>query len=384
MTFDVSSAREDLPSARAAAYLNAGTFGPLPRAADAAMRAHLGESFERGRIGTAGLARWFGQMDVLREAFARSLGASPDEVALMHCTTDGCNVALWGLPLERGEEIVTTTHEHPGLTAPLDELARVRGVVVRVVAPTAEAIIAATSDRTRLVALSHVLWTTGETLDVAEIARAAHAKGAIVLVDGAQSIGAIPVDPGALGADLYTVSGQKWLCGPSGTGALWVRPSVLDRLGTPWPWYLSRSRGPAGVTDWKTARRLDATTLSMTSMAGAIAALAWHQEQVSRGALDHAAAQARALRDALARAPGVTVAEATRPSLLVSFSVRDVPAPEVTARLERDGVLVRSIPSVEGTAWVRASAGFWTDEGDVARLVDAVSAISAAPAAAAR
>lgn len=377
MPFDVTAARADLPSACAAAYLNAGTFGPLPRQADAAMRAHLDASFERGRIGAAGLARWFGQMDVLRAAFARTLGASPDAVALAHCTTDGCNTALWGLPLERGDEIVTTTHEHPGLTAPLDELARVRGVTVRAVAPTTEAIAGATSARTRLVAISHVLWTTGETLDVAAIAHAAHAAGALVLVDGAQSVGAIPVDPDALGADLYTVSGQKWLCGPSGTGALWIRPSALERLGTPWPWYLSRSRGSAGPSDWTTARRLDASTLSMTSMAGAIAALAWHETEVARGALEHAMDRARATRDALAGLAAVDVAPASRPSTMVSFGVRGASAADVATRLEREGVLVRSIPRVDGAEWVRASIGFWNDDGDVDRLVSAVRALAA-------
>ena len=85
-------------------------------------------------------------------------------------------------------------------------------------------LLAAIGPATRMVAVSHVLWTTGLVLPLPEIAAAAHAAGATVLIDGAQSGGAIPLDMAATGADFYAVSGQKWLLGPQGTGALWVHP----------------------------------------------------------------------------------------------------------------------------------------------------------------
>lgn len=367
MTFDVERARRDLPSVTASVYLNAGSFGPLPRPAADAMRAHVDASFERGRIGNAGFARMIAQFDRARAGFANALAEPIDDVALMHCTTDGVNAVLWGLPLGRGDEVLTTTHEHPGLTAPLEELARVKGITVRAVAP--EALGDAVVPATKLVAFSHVLWTTGETLDVAAIAGAARARGALVLVDGAQSVGALPVRPSALGADFYTVSGQKWLCGPSGTGALWVRSSALSQLGTPWPWYLSKARGPDGVKDWPGARRLDATTLSMTSLEGVVAALAWHAEQVGRGALGFAMERANGLREALARVPGVRVLPTRAPSLLVSFRVEGERANDVVARLEQQSVLVRSIPDAD---CVRAAVGFWNDDRDMDTLLHAL------------
>lgn len=366
LPFDVAAARADLPSARACAYLNAGTFGPLPRAADAAMRAHLDASFERGRTN---VADWIRLLDEARRAFARSLGASEAELALMHCSTDGLNAVLWGLDLAPGDEIVTSTHEHPGLTAPLEELARSRGVVVREAPPTLDALASATGERTRLVAISHVLWTTGEVLPLAAIAAEAHARGALVLVDGAQSAGAIDIDPTALGVDFYAASGQKWFCGPSGTGALWVRPSALERLRTPWPWYLSKSRGPAGVSDWPDARRLDATTLSMTSLAGLAAALDWHHGQAERGALAYAARLARTLRERLVARPRLRLVPTEAPSTIVSFFVEGEPASAVAQRLEREGVFVRSIPGLD---CVRASVGFWNDETDLDALVRAL------------
>jgi L-cysteine/cystine lyase len=368
MAFDLKRVRDELPSARSNVYLNAGTFGPMPRVAADAMRAHVDETFERGRIGYAGLSGWFALLDRARAAFAQTLSASPDEIALMHCTTDGCNTALWALPLQSGDEIVTTSHEHPGLTAPLEELARTKGVVVRVTEPTLDAIVAATTARTRVVAVSHVLWTNGDVLPIAEIANRAREKSpdAFVLVDGAQSVGAIDVKPGALGVDAYTVSGQKWLCGPSGTGALWVRPSALARLGTPWPWYLSKKRGPAGVSEWATARRLDTSTIGMTSLAGIIAALEWHRDACS---FTHAATLADRLRARLRETPGVRLIDATTPSQLVSFVV-DGEADPLVHRLEAEKILVRSIPDL---GCVRASVGFWNDEADIERLVTALA-----------
>ncbi len=371
MTFDSSIARRDLPSVTAAVYLNAGSFGPLPRVAAEAMRAHVDASLEQGRIGGAGFTRMIAQFDRARDAFAGALGEDPTDVALMHCTTDGVNAVVWGLPLGRGDEVVTTTHEHPGLTAPLDELARVRGVEVRAVAP--ERLADAIGPRTKLVAFSHVLWTHGETLDVSSIAAEARSRGALVLVDGAQSVGAIPVRPSQLGADFYTVSGQKWLCGPSGTGALWIRGAVLSQLGTPWPWYLSKARGPDGTKDWPGARRLDATTLSMTSLDGVIAALRWHAEQVGRGALDAALARANELRRRLGEVSGVSVLPTRTPSLLVSFRVEGEGAGAVADRLESARVLVRSIPgSSAAPECVRAAIGFWNDEQDMDTFLHAL------------
>ncbi|MBM4376341.1 MAG: aminotransferase class V-fold PLP-dependent enzyme [Deltaproteobacteria bacterium] len=372
MTFDLERVRAEAPSVLPHAYLNAGTFGPLPSVARDAMHAHLARSFEHGRIGHAGIMGWLGQLDEARRAFAATLACSPDEVALNHATTDGCNTIVWGLGLAEGDEVVLTREEHPGLTAPLEELARVRGVILRTVPADEAALVAAVGPRTRLVAVSHVLWTSGHVLDVATVASEVRARvgdQAFLLVDGAQSVGALDVAPATLGVDAYTVSGQKWLCGPSGTGALWVRPDALERLGTPWPWYLSRDRSPHGVRDWPTARRLDATTLGMTSLAGAIAALAWQREAYTTGGREHARSLADEVRRHLAASPRVSLVPAPRPSQLVSFRVADEPASAVARRLESHGVLVRSIPGVD---CVRAAVGFWNDAGDLDALVRAL------------
>ncbi len=369
---DLERIRTDLPSTVENAYLNAGTFGPLPRPAAAAMQAHLAEALELGRIGTRGYANWDGFTEAARDGFARAAGSPPGEIALMHSTTEGCNTVVAGLDFEPGDEVVTTSHEHPGLTEPLHELARRHGVVVRVVEPDRGSIAAALGPRTRLVAISHVLWTTGEVLPVADISDDAHAAGALVLVDGAQGGGAVPFRAADLRCDFYTYSGQKWLLGPSGTGALWVAPASLDRLATPWPWYLSRDRrsGPE-VQDWPDARRLDAGTVTLTAMTGIAAAIAWHRDVGGDDGLRHAATLAASLRGLLEDARGIEVVACAAPSTLVAFRTPGREPAQVVADLEERGVLVRQVPSA---GVVRASVGFWNDERDLDRLVSGVSA----------
>ena len=150
-------------------------------------------------------------------------------MAITASTTDGCNIVLAGLDLRADDEIVTTTDEHFGLLGPL----HTSGAKVVVVEPDPERIVDAVTGRTRLIAVSHVLWTTGATLPVHELRSTVDLP---ILVDGAQSVGALPVD--ASGLDFYTVSGQKWLCGPEGTGALVVAdPDALRVAG---PSYLSQ------------------------------------------------------------------------------------------------------------------------------------------------
>src|SRR5436309_7446988 len=148
------------------------------------------------------------------------IGAARERISLTTSTTDGCNIVLAALGLRPEDEIVTTDAEHFGLAGPVFatgatvRVARVRDLAAEEVL---EAIAAEVTPRTRLLAVSHVLWTTGVRLDVHALKER---TGLPILVDGAQSVGAIPVDVGAL--DYYTVSGQKWLCGPDSTGALYV------------------------------------------------------------------------------------------------------------------------------------------------------------------
>ncbi len=173
----------------------------------------------------------------LRSVIAGEIAVEPERIALMTSTSEGCRVVVAGLGLGPDDEIVTTDAEHFGMLGPLHASGarvRVAGVRDRPVGEALDAILAEVGPKTKLVAVSHVLWVTGQLIPIAELKEALSVP---LLVDGAQSVGAIPVE--AEPYDFYTVSGQKWLCGPTPTGGLYVRDP--ESLRVAWPSYFSQA-----------------------------------------------------------------------------------------------------------------------------------------------
>jgi L-cysteine/cystine lyase len=353
VTFD--EARAQFPVLERIAYLNAGSAGPLPQAAIDAARRRLERDLAEGRGGAAYVEEVVEQRDRVRAGIATVLGTTAGHVALTESTTRGCQVVVAGLGLGPEDEIVTTAEEHFGMLGQLSASA------ARVVVADADedALLAAVSSRTRLIAVSHVLWTTGRRLDLGRLRRE---DGPPLLVDGAQSAGAIAVD--LAGADFYTVSAQKWLCGPEPTGALYVRdpeqlpvrqPSVFSQQGY-------EPDGSFAPKD--DARRFDSGWISVASLAGLEAALGVHPEW----RFEAAAAAAARCRELLG--PLVEVVTPPGHSTLVSFRPPSDPT-KLVAALDERGVIVRELP---GRSLVRASCGWWTSDDDLRRLADGISA----------
>jgi L-cysteine/cystine lyase len=336
--------RSDFPVLERFAYLNAGTLGPLSLRTVEAMEARNRFDHEHGRGGRVWFESILALRDRVREKLAATIGASPERLALTSSTTDGCNIVLSGLGLRPDDEIVTTNSEHPGLLLPL----HASGACVRVAEVTA---------RTRLLALSHVIWTTGQVMPVDELRRE---TGLPILVDGAQSVGTIPVDVGDL--DFYTVSCQKWLCGPEPTGALYVRDP--ERLRVALPTYFSQQSLERDGTfvPKPGALRFDFGWLATPALAGLEVAL----DSAPPARFEGAAELARRARALLAERFEVIRPEAQ--GTLVSFVAPGEPA-EDAARLYDAGVIVRDLP---GTGWLRASCGWWNDESDLERLLAAL------------
>jgi L-cysteine/cystine lyase len=286
-TMDIASIRRELPSVMSHIYMNAASFGPLLRCVPQAMDAWLQKECFEGRLGMSTFETMGKLYAEARSYIARFLNAWTDEIALTGDTGEGLNIICQGLKWLPGDEVIITDHEHISLIILLHYIRDRYGVTIRVAElgpgsdlSAEEAIARVITPRTRLIVLSHVSFMTGVVLDVRAVAELAHRYDIPVLIDGAQSAGAIPIDVKELGVDYYAFPMQKWLCGPDGTGALYVRREVLEQVQLTYVggWFslLQKGLGEWGFQD--SAQRFELGGRHTAAVAGQIASLRWLEE----------------------------------------------------------------------------------------------------------
>jgi L-cysteine/cystine lyase len=333
------------------AYLNAGTWEGI-----------------HGRAGKPYFEQMLEGRERVRALFAAQIRAPVDNVALTESTTQGVHLVVIGLGLGPRDEVVTTDAEHFGLTGPLVA----SGATLRVAkvrdAPASdvyELIEREITPRTRLIATSAVSWIDGKVLPWHALRDATQVP---VLVDGAQSVGAIEVD--VAGADFYTVSAQKWLCGPDATGALFVADpeSLAPRLVA----YPSAETYDIAEASWVPkagARRFDPGFTPPNAVAGLEAALS----KLPAGRFERARELAERCRKLLLD-HGHDVVTETGQATLVSWR-HDGDTDAAARRLYERGVIIRELP---GTGLLRASVGWWNDGSDLERLAEGLEELRAA------
>lgn len=357
--------RAEFPVLERVGYLNAGTNGPVPRRAFDAAQASLREQLERGRSSRPWFEAQIARIDELRARVAAAIGATQADVAITGSTTDGVNAVLNALDIRPGDELLTSDEEHPGVLGPLATARDTRGATVRVV-PFAE-LPGEVTEATRVVVCSHVSWTTGRVMDTAALA----ATDALVVLDGAQGLGAVPLDMEALGCDFYAASGQKWMCGPGGIGYLYVRQQLVPELCAPWSGYHALADPEQGLEPalHDDARRLATGFPAPHQIEWAHASLDVLEESGGGLAEVQSAAGAGAERlVSLLEVRDVPVAPRGS-STLVSF---ELPDPQgFTERAAAESLVIRFIP---GTAYVRSSVGAWNSEDELERLADLAAA----------
>ncbi|MBA3235094.1 MAG: aminotransferase class V-fold PLP-dependent enzyme, partial [Chloroflexi bacterium] len=334
----LTAVRAAIPALSAGIYLATGSVGPLPAETAAAMADMADHERDLGRGHPDDLAETLARMAEARAGVAAVLGTDVAAVGLTHSTTDAMNAAIQLPDWRTGGRVVTTAHEHAGGVGPLYALrARTGAEIVFIEAGddgdderTMAAFDAAVTPGTRLVSISHVLWTTGAVLPVARIAAMAHERGALVVVDGAQAAGAIPFRFDELGADIYAVPAQKWLLGPEGMGAIVADPAAMERLVPALGgWFSFEHVDSAGsATWWPDGRRFEATGFHRPSIVGMARSIGWLSMYVGldfvhrRGPATAAATAAR-----LAAIPGVTLLTPRHAmATLVTFRIAGWPA----------------------------------------------------------
>jgi L-cysteine/cystine lyase len=221
--------RQLFPLSRDWAFLNNGTMGPSPYPVIEAVKTGLMEN-DRDTV--------YGGWEPTAAKLAKFLGANDDEIALTHNVTDGINIACWGLPLKRGDEVILTTHEHVGNAFPWLNRQKLHGIVIKTFTPASTAdetlnrIAALINENTRAIACPHIPCTQGQVLPVKEICKLAKEKGIYSVIDGAHGPGMLMIDLHDIGCDTYASCSHKWMLGPKGTGFLYVRKDFQDTLQT--------------------------------------------------------------------------------------------------------------------------------------------------------
>ena len=388
---DLNQVRDLLPGVHDTVYLNIGTCGPMPTLAFEAMQVEARKDLTKGRIDAAHFPHLMALREQLRVAVAAGLHSDPAEIAVTSSTTDGLYAAIMGYRWQAGDELIISNIEHPSGLHPSFLAKRRFGIRVKVAdvglgggdpAAIVRAFEEKVTPRTRMIMLSHVSYTTGATLPVKAITEMAHRHDVLVVVDAAQSYGALDLDIHDLGVDFYACPGQKWTCGPDGTGALYARAESVGDVEQTFDGSMIRDTLDyygASIAPAFGAARFDSAGRNMALLAGQLAATSWVFQDLG---MDWVAGRIRETAhltyDALARLPGVTVVTPLEAlSGLIAFTVDGIEPPELSRRLaEEHNVTIRYVTRyINNPDAARASVGFYTNEEDIARLIDGIQAI---------
>jgi cysteine desulfurase/selenocysteine lyase len=328
-----------------------------------------------------------------REKVARFIGAaSPNEVVFVRGATEGINLVAqsWGERLQAGDRILISALEHHSNIVPWQMLRDRRGIIIDVAPLTADgridedALESLLTPQTRLVSIAHVSNVLGGVADIARIARAAHAVGALLLVDGCQAAPRLALDMQALGADFYVLSGHK-LYGPTGIGVLWSRAELLESMP---PWQgggaMIETVSFERTTYAPPPQRFEAGTPHITGVIGLAAAIDYVESIGIHAIHAHEAALVAAARAALSQINSVTLFGPDASAGILSFAIRGVHPHDIGTILDESGVAIRAghhcaqplmaLLGVPATA--RASFGFYNDLDDVARLVAGIERVT--------
>jgi selenocysteine lyase/cysteine desulfurase len=388
--FDVELARRDTPGAEKVAHLNnAGAALPPVQVTDAVI-AHLRRESEMGGYEAAAAARE--QVERTYSAVAELVGARPDEIAVVENATRAWDMAFYGMTFAAGDRILTARAEYASNVIAFLQVAARTGAVVEVIDDDESGQVSVADLRQRLsagtgpvklVAVTHVPTQGGLVNPAEEIGAAAQEAGVPFLLDACQSVGQMPVDVRRIRCDMLTATGRKFLRGPRGTGFLYVRRELIDRLEPPFLDLHAATWTAADRYEIRPdARRFENWETNYASKIGlGVAvdyALSWGMEPIQA----RITGLADRLRELLSSREGVDVHDqGVRRCGIVTFTVHGVPAQDVERRLHEKGVNVsvslveyarldlqhRALPDL-----VRASVHYYNPDDELEQLISAL------------
>jgi L-cysteine/cystine lyase len=382
--------RQQFPALANKRYFNYGGQGPLSTPALEAILESYRFMQQHGPFSNAVGAWAMEQTSKTHQAIATELGVTPDTITLTESVSVGCNIALWGLPWENGDRLLISDCEHPSVIAAAQELSRRFGVVVDTCTllktlnngDPVTAIAQQVRPRTRLVAISHVLWNTGQVLPLAEIIAACRQQNptVLILVDAAQSVGMMPLDLAQMDVDFYAFTGHKWWCGPDGLGGLYVKAALRETLHPTFiGWRGIQVDGQGTPTGWKpNGSRYEVATAAFPLFSGLVSAIHVHQ---SWGTATQRFERIQQLSDRLWHhlqpIPGIHCLHEQAPAAgLVSFRLDGKAPATFVQALESQQICVRSILN---PSCVRACVHYLTLESEVDQLAESIADLMRSP-----
>lgn len=388
---DIAAVRDDTPAASAQTFLLSAGASLMPRPVVAAMHEYL--DLEASLGGYSAYERESARLSGVYASVARLINADAGEIALVPSATSAWQMACYSLPLTAGDVVLTSEAEYGANYVALLQLKARLGIEVRVVPSddTGEldlsALVAMMTPKVKLISLAWVPTNGGLTHPAAEVGRIARAHGVAYLLDACQAVGQMPVDVEALGCDMLSATGRKFLRGPRGTGFLFVRKDFIERLE---PHMIDHFSAPWTARDRYTlradARRYETWEANYGARLGLGVAIDYALAIGMEAIASRCCMLADRLRAGLAQTPGVTVRDLGRhPSAIVTFTTSRAPAEQVVRQAAAQRIVISASPPASTLidaerrglpALVRASPHYFNTEEEVDRLAGFVNELA--------
>lgn len=387
---DIAKLRADTPACETLTHFNNAGASLMPTPVYAAMTAH--QALEQAIGGYEAQDAAADSIADFYDAFADMLNCDPIEIAFMESATKAWDAVFYALPLAAGDRVLVHRSTYSSSYLALLQLAKRRGLEIDLVPSDAHGQIDVAAlpglirDKTKLILLAHCPSQSGLIQPADAVGRFAKAHGLLYLLDACQSAGQMPLDVTAIGCDALTGTGRKFLRGPRGTGFLYMRrdlaervePTMIDMQGAEW-----LSPDTYRLADG--ARRFETWERNIAGKIGLAVAVRYALDVGLDGIARRVQSTAQDLRDQLAALPHVTVHDpGIQRSGIVTFSKAGVDVQAAKLRLRADRINVSIIPQ----SWaildaaerhlpdmMRASVHCYNSEGDIARLIEAVDAL---------
>lgn len=381
---DIQQHRQQFSGLQDKYYFNFGGQGILPQSALQKMIDTYHYIDHAGPFSLE-MNRWIFQNNYLtKQAIASEIGVPCKTIALTENVTNSCNIILWGIEWEAGDEILLTDAEHPGVVATVKEIARRFGVKISVCpmietlnqGNPSEVIHNHLTPHTRLVIISHILWNTGQVLPLKEIVSLCHSnngdKPTQVLVDAAQSAGSLPLELIDSQVDYYGCTGHKWFCGPSGVGFLYIKEDLLNSVYPTYIGWRSLDYSQSHLPFHQDASRYEVATSAYPLYSGLQEAIAVHQQWGTiRQRYQRICELSQYLWSGLHELEGIDCLKNSPPtSGLVSFYPRvRQDAQKIVKNLETRGFYLRTLAN---PYCIRACVHYLTLETEIEALIKAI------------